>query len=188
MSATLASPPMTLEVMLAMPDNGMDRELIRGELREKPSMLRNRRQGCAEARIATALGTWLEDQTTPRGEVVSGDAGFRLQRNPDTGVGIDVAYVSAEVAAKSPDAAFFEGAPILAVEILSPSDTQQDIDEKVSLYLELGVAIVWVANVHFKTICVYRPDAPPLMYHRHQVIDAEPNLPGFSAAVDSLFS
>jgi Uma2 family endonuclease len=187
MSATLASPPMTLEVMLAMPENGMHRELIRGHLRERLFAPRTRRQGRAQARIAAALGTWLERQTSHLGEVVSGETGFRLQQNPDTGVGIDVAYVGAEVVARSPSAAFFEGPPILAVEILSPPDTQQDIDEKVSVYLELGVAIVWVVNVHFKTICVFRPDAQPLMYHQGQIIDAEPNLPGSRASVDSLF-
>ena len=187
MSATLATTPRTVEGMLAMPDNGLERELIRGELREKPMTMRNRRHSRVEAEIARVLGNWLQGRTAPRGEVVSGEAGFRLQQNPDTGVGIDVAYVGAEVVAKSPNAAFFEGPPILAVEILSPSDTQQDIDEKVSLYLDLGVAIVWVVNAHFKTICVYRPDAEPLMYHQGQVIDAEPNLPDFRASVDSLF-
>ena len=187
MSTTVASPPMTLEAMLAMPENGMDRELFRGELREKPMTKRNRWHSRVEALITNALETWLQTQATPRGQVVCGEAGFVLQRNPDSGVGVDVAYVDADVAARSPDAAFFQGPPVLAVEILSPSDTQQDIDEKVSLYLDLGVAIVWVVNAHFKTICVYRPDAPPLLYHRHQVIDAEPNLPGFRASVDSLF-
>ena len=33
---------MTIEEMLALPDNGYDRELIRGELREEPMTRRNR--------------------------------------------------------------------------------------------------------------------------------------------------
>ena len=65
--------------------------------------------------------------------MVSGEAGFVLRQNPPSGVGIDIAYVSAEVAARQPDAAYFDGPPVLAVEILSPSDTQESIDEKVTL-------------------------------------------------------
>ena len=42
-----------------------------------------------------------EQQPTPRGEILVGDAAFRLRRNPDTTVGIDLAYVSAEMAAQT---------------------------------------------------------------------------------------
>src|SRR4051812_23021444 len=114
--------------MLAMPDDGMDRELIRGELREKTWTLRDPNHSRTEARLARHLCDWLDTQPEPRGEVVSAEAGFRLHRDPDTSVGIDVAYVSADVIANSPDSsAFFEGAPILAVEILSPSDRNEDV-------------------------------------------------------------
>ena len=75
-------------------------------------------------------------------------------------MGIDVAFVSAEVAANEPDAPYFEGAPVLAVEILSPSDKQEEIDEKVELYLETGVAIVWVVNPRFRTVVVFRRKQP----------------------------
>jgi Uma2 family endonuclease len=135
---------MTLEEMLALPDDGMERELIRGQLRERPMTRRNRWHAGVEARIAKLLGVWLDTRPEPRGEVVSGEAGFRLSTAPDSGVGIDVAYVSAEVAAATPEkASYFQGPPVLAVEILSPSDKQEDIDEKVALYLETGVLLVW---------------------------------------------
>src|SRR5262245_20137524 len=111
---------MTTEEMLALPGNGVDRELIRGRLREKPMTMRNRRHSRVEIRVGTVLENWRETQPEPRGQVVGGEAGFRLRRDPDSSVGIDVAYVSAEVAAREPDAAFFEGPPVLAVEILSP--------------------------------------------------------------------
>jgi len=119
--------------------------------------------------------------------IVSGEAGFRLRRDPDSTVGIDVAYVSAEVAARELDAAYFEGPPVLAVEILSPSDKQEEIDEKVELYLETGVAIVWVVNPRLKTICVYRPGADPELFSQRHDLTAEPHLPGFRVKVASLF-
>lgn len=187
MSTVAPPPPTTIDELLAIPEDGIHRELIRGVLREQPMTMRNRRHSGIEAAIAKLLGIWCDRQPEPRGIVVSGEAGFTLSRNPDTAVGIDVAYVSAEVAARDPNAAFFEGPPVLAVEILSPSDSQADIDDKVALYLEFGVAIVWVVNARFKTICVYRPDSAPVLFHENQIIDAEPQLPGFRAAVKSLF-
>jgi Uma2 family endonuclease len=186
-SAVAPSPVMTLEQMLALPDDGMERELIRGQLRERPMTMRNRRHSRIEARMAKVLDNWLDTQPEPRGEVVSGEAGFRLSADPDSGVGIDVAYVSAEVVAATPEAAFFEGPPVLAVEILSPSDRQEEIDDKVALYLETGVLLVWVVNPRFRTVCVYRPGAAPELFNETHELTAEPHLPGFRVAVAKLF-
>jgi Uma2 family endonuclease len=178
---------MTWEEFLALPDDGMVHDLIRGELRSKPMTRRNRYHARSEARIAHVLEIWLESQPERSGEIVSGEAGFRLARDPDVGVGLDVAYVGPEVVDASRNCAYFEGAPILAVEILSPSDKQEEIDEKISLYLESGVAVVWIVNPRFKTVTVYRPDAEPALFHKDQTIDAEPHLPGFRAVVGKFF-
>ena len=187
--SAVADPPrlMTLEEVFALPDDGMDRDLIRGELRETPVTRRNRRHGRVEIRIGRFLDDWLDAQPEPRGEVVGGEAGFRLRRDPDTGVGIDVAYVSAEVAARSPKAPFFDGPPVLAVEILSPSDQQGDVDDKIELYLESGVAIVWVVNPRFRTVVAYRPGAEPELFNVRHELSAEPALPGFRVPVAQLF-
>lgn len=188
MSTVAPSPVLTLEEMLALPDDGMERELIRGHLRERPMTKRNRRHSRVETRIAKLLDNWLDAQAEPRGEVVSGEAGFNLSSDPDSGVGIDVAYVSAAVAAATPEgASFFEGPPVLAVEILSPSDKQEDIDDKVALYLETGVLLVWVVNTRFRTVCVYRPGAAPELFNQTHELTAEPHLPGFRVAVAKFF-
>jgi len=180
---------MTTEEMLALPENGMDRELIRGQLREKPMTMRNHRHSRVEARVAKHLGNWLDTQPEPRGEVVSGEAGFRLRRDPDTSVGIDVAYVSPELAATTPDSvAFFDGVPVLAVEILSPSDRQEEIDEKIALYLESGVLVVWIINPRFRTVTVHRPGAEPELFNALQELSGEPHLPDFRVPVAKLFS
>jgi Uma2 family endonuclease len=178
---------MTIEEFLALPDDGVERDLIRGELREREMTRRGRRHARTEIQIGSCLKNWLDSRTGLVGEVVGGEAGFILTRNPPSGVGIDVAYVSAEVAARAPEAAYFEGPPVLAVEILSPSDTQEEIDEKVAVYLESGVKIVWVVNPRFKTVTVYRPDLQPALFNENQTIDAEPHLPGFRACVGSFF-
>ena len=180
--------PMTAEDLLGLPDDHVERELIRGELRERPRTLKNRRHSRAMARIGYLLEGWLETQPEPRGEVFGGEAGFRLRRDPDTTVGMDVAYVSAERLAANPDrAAWIEGPPLLAVEILSPSDTQETIDEKIEVYLESGVALIWIVDPRFRTVRVYRPDAEPSLYNADHEITAEPHLPGFRAAVSAFF-
>ncbi|MFO0890433.1 MAG: Uma2 family endonuclease [Isosphaeraceae bacterium] len=185
---TLTSPRlMTTEELLALPDDGMDRELIRGRLREEPMTRRNRWHSRVQNRIGALLDRWLETRPEPRGEVVSGEAGFRLSRDPDSTVGIDVAYVSPEVAAVAPEATYFEGPPVLAVEILSPSDRQGDIDEKILLYLETGVAVVWIVHPRFRTVTVYRPDAEPTMVSGRQELTAEPHLPGLRIPLRDLF-
>lgn len=187
-TATPAPAVMTTEQMLALPEDGIDRELIRGELRESPMTMRNQKHSRVESKIVYALESWLRTQPEPRGLIVSGEAGFRLQRNPDSSVGIDVAYVSAEVVAATPDsAAFFEGVPVLAVEILSPSDTQERIDEKITLYAEVGVPLIWLVDPRLRTVLVLRPDAEPELFNVLQDLTAEPHLPGFRAPVAQFF-
>jgi Uma2 family endonuclease len=187
---SIASPElMTAEQLLALPDNdGIERELVRGVLRERPVTRRNRRHSRATTRIAKLLEAWLERQPEPRGEVLTGEAGFRIRRNPDTTVGIDVAYISAETARANPEDTFLiEGVPVLAVEILSPSDTQEDILDKVDGYLDAGVALVWVVEPKYRTVSVYRPGVEPTLFNATQELTGEPHLPGFRAAVSDLF-
>src|ERR1700730_6145698 len=109
---------MTTEELFALPDNeDVDRELIGGRLWEEPMSTRTPRHSQIEARVAHLLGTWLNQSPQPRGRVFSGECAFRIRRHPDTTVGIDIAYVSAELAARTPDdATWIDGAPLLAVE------------------------------------------------------------------------
>ena len=180
---------LTGEELLALPDDGMERWLIRGQLRERPMSFRNRWHGRVQARIAQLLGNWLDEQPPPRGEILGGDAGFRLYRDPDTVVGIDVAYIPAAVVAQDSDeTTLINGCPILAVEILSPSDREEEINEKVDEYLAAGVALVWLVDTHFETIQVHQRGAAPVLYNVDQVISAEPHLPRFSVPVAKIFA
>ena len=140
------------------------------------------------ARIAKFLDNWLDQQPEPRGSVLCGEAGVRLRRNPDTTVGIDVVYVAAEVAAKESDeTTLIEGVPILVVEILSPSDTQEHINEKIDDYLRAGVRLVWVIDPHDRSVLIYRPGKEPEMVNVRQELSGEPELPGFRVPAAQLF-
>ena len=50
---------------------------------------------------------------------------------------------------------YFDGAPNLVVEILSPSNRKEDIEEKLPKYLELGVTEVWIVDPEEKTISMH---------------------------------
>ena len=186
--STAESTLMTTEELLAMPEDGMERWLIGGELREKPMTVRNRFHSQTLMLVGQFLLNWLDKQPEPRGQVLGGEAGVRLEQTPDSTVGVDVIYVSAEVMARqTDDTTLINGVPILAVEILSPSDTVEEIDEKVDSYLAAGVALVWVVHPHTRTVTVHRPDMPPQLFNETQEITGDPHLPGFRAAVARLF-
>src|ERR1700722_1566540 len=188
MSTVTTLPMMTTDELLALPEDGMERELIGGRLREREMTRRNPWHSSSLCFIVGLLQDWLKTRPRPHGRVFGGEAGFRIRKNPDTTVGIDVAYVSAEMAAAIPrNAALIDGPPILAVEILSPSDKQEDIQDKVDEYLKSGVKLVWIVEPVFQTVTVYRPDAPPTMFNDTQELSAEPHLPGFRGAVAELF-
>ena len=188
MERDVAREPMTTDDLLAMPEDGVHRELIRGELRESPTMTKEFPHARSLSRFGCLLLNWLREQSEPRGVVVGGDARVRLRRNPDSTVGIDVAYIGPELAARTADDAdYVDGPPILAVEILSPWDGVGDVAEKIELDLEAGVLLVWIADPTFRTITIYRPDAPPTLVNAEQEITAEPHLPGFRVAVAQFF-
>ncbi len=186
--AVAAVPAMTTEELLALPEDGVERWLIRGELREKPMTKRNRWHSRIMVRVGKFLDNWLDEQPEPRGEVLGGEAGVRLRKGPDTTVGIDVVYVSAEVAAKQSDeTTLIDGVPVLVVEILSPSDKLEEINEKLDTYLKAGVRVVWVIDPHDRTVLVYRPGAKPQLVNDDQELSSEPELPGFHVPVAKLF-
>jgi Uma2 family endonuclease len=189
MSAAVSTSLMTLEEFLRLPhDDRLDRELICGELRERPMTYRNRWHSHIEATIAYILNAWLRTLPRPRGKVYSGEVGCILRRDPDTIVGIDVAYMAAQAEVLNVDGtSLLVGAPLLAVEILSPSDRFDDINEKVDGYLAAGVPLVWVVDPHFRTVRVHRPDAEPVLFNVEHELSGDPDLPGFRCAVAEIF-
>jgi len=195
---SVSAPPklMTTEELLAMPDDGMERWLIKGELREKypdvdngvPLTVRNRFHTETTALTSYHLNAWKMQQPKPRGKVHDGEVGVRLPQQPDVTVGIDVIYVDAATAARQSDeSTVIVGVPTVAIEVLSPNDTTEDIKEKVDVLREAGVPHIWIANPYDQTVTVYRPGVRPQMFNADQEIVAEPHLPGFRVLVANLF-
>jgi Uma2 family endonuclease len=186
--STAIAPLMTAQELLALPDDGMERELIRGQVKERPMPVRNRFHSQVVARISFLLGRWIEDSSVPEGQVHAGDAGCILRRDPDTMVGIDVAYFSREVLARqTDDTTVIDGPPKLAIEVLSPSDETKDIHDKVREYLAAGVDLVWLVDPYFHTVTVHQPTSPPEMFNDQETLDGGSTLPGLKLPVAEIF-
>ncbi len=83
---------------------------------------------------------------------------------------------------------FLEGAPDLAVEILSPSNTVEEIHNKLVEYFDNGSRLVWVINPKEKYVLVYRSsEEPDRLLKSIDSLDGEEIVPGFSLAIAELF-
>jgi Uma2 family endonuclease len=124
----------------------------------------------------------------PRGKVSNGEVGFRLSRNPDSTVGVDVAYAPPEVVQVQSidETTLYEGAPLLAVEVLSPNDTQQRTSEKVRKSLDAGTKLVWVIDPEYPTVTVHEAGKLPVLYNSRQKVAGDPYLPGLVLPVAEL--
>ena len=189
MTTATAKKKMTVGEFLALPDDGVRRWLVEGEVREYGMTVRNQEHSIVESCITCLLGEWLKRQPAPRGAIAGGEAGFRLPNDLGT-VGLDVVYVDAEMVGKRKETGttLFEGAPTLAVEVLSPSDTQEYIRDRVALLLKAGVKVVWLVDPDDQTVRVRRKGVPTQAFTSTQELTAEPELPGFRVPVASLFS
>lgn len=179
---------MTTADLLALPDDGKQRWLIRGELRENGMTRRNRFHSMCMANVTTALNIWRYGLPRPWGEVICGEAGVRLPGEPQTTVGVDVAYVPPEVAIRQGESTtMIEGVPALIVEIVSPSNRAEDVTEKIEAYLAAGVSLVWEIDPRRRTVTIFRPGDEPTLVNVRQELSGGDVLPGFRVPVARLF-
>jgi len=186
--ATVAA-PMTTEEFLALPVNDkVERWLVEGQLRERKMSRRSPQHASSVTQVSRHLANWCAVAKSPAPKVYAGDIYFRLRRNPDTNVGIDIAVATAEqVAALEPDAQLIDGPPLLAVEVLSPSDRVKAFKSKARQYLKNGTEVVWIVDPYDRTVIVYRPGDRPVLFNDSQTIEGDPELPGFRVPVAELF-
>src|SRR5579862_4298817 len=85
--------------------------------------------------IQSKIGYLLYNYVAPRKlGLVATDPGFVLERRPDTVRAPDVCFVAAKRIPSDNTPPFLDGAPDLAVEVLSPSNTKKKMAEKVAQY------------------------------------------------------
>jgi len=172
---------MSLEEFERLPDNGMRHELNKGELVEMPF------PKSGHAKIAMNIAENLSRRIGKDVGYVYVEAGYRLIDDPPTLRQPDVSFLTARRAKATPPDSYFEGAPELAIEIASPSNSATDLQEKVEQYLAAGAGAVWVVFPTLRRVHVYRPDGTIANLSADRQLTAEDILPGLSIPVSSLF-
>jgi Uma2 family endonuclease len=176
--------PVTAEELLRLPRGGQDHELIKGELRKMVPP--GGEHGGIEATIAVILGGFVRRHGL--GRVLTGDPGFVISRNPDTVRGPDVAFIRAgKPAAVALPKGFITEPPDLAVEVLSPTDVDAEVDAKVQEWLSAGCRMVWVVDPRRKTVAVHRPGTLT-EFAADAEIDGADVVPGFKCRAGEFFA
>jgi Uma2 family endonuclease len=147
---------LTLEQFLALPEreeNGTHYELSAGELITLPPP--GYRHGAIIANIVFLLRTTIDRNQYI---VVGGDVGFVLDSSEDSATvrGADVAVNRRESIGENVPVGFFNGSPLVAVEVVSPSNRAEDLERKIEQYLAAGSSEVWVVYPDTSRVYVYR--------------------------------
>ena len=158
-------------------------ELVDGEPREKES------EGMEHSYIAATLTGELRTHVKSKklGVILESSGSFRMIagniRKPD------VSFVVKErITEKRPSFSAFEGAPDLAVEVISPTDIWWEIMQKLDEYFSSGCRLVWLISPLDQRVLVYRHDQRSQILELNDSLDGEEVVPGFSMPVADLFA
>jgi Uma2 family endonuclease len=169
----------TPEDLLAMPD-GEGYELVDGQLVERNLGLESSGVG---GELYFHLRLYCEDHSV--GRVLPADSGYqcfphkpRLVRRPD------VSFIRRE---RLPGGRLPKGwggfAPDLAVEIVSPNDLAEGLEEKLGDYRKAGVPLVWVIYPGARTVRVHHGDGSSVCLDESGELSGEDIIPGFRCPV-----
>jgi len=181
MSATAT---VTAEELLHDPKREGRFELVRGEPRERA--VPTYRHGRVGVTTTVVVGGFVHQHKL--GDLIQ-DGGFVFQRDPDTVFLPDLSFVRAD-RVPSPDQqqGYPDLVPDLVVEVLSPSNTPSETAEKVRIYLDTGVRLVWLLDPLQRSVTVHTPDGGARTLDSDDILDGGDVLPGFSVRVGELFA
>lgn len=164
----------------ALQPENIDRlfEYIGGEIVEVVSNPKSSKLGI---RMAGRLDRYLE--TNDIGHLTGADGGYKVSGEryiPDVGF---IRY-SRQAELLSEDG-YNPEPPDLAVEILSPSNTGEELRLKISNYLLAGT-MVWVVNPVKQTVEVYEPHKPSRVLRSNDTLEGGELLPGFKLSMKDI--
>jgi Uma2 family endonuclease len=175
----------TIEDLYHLPEDGKA-EIVDGELRLMSPT------GDLPNTAAGEIFVSLHDHSrrTGHGRAYTDNAAFIVNLPNRRSFSPDVAYyIGPRTRGK-----FLEGAPIFAVEVRSKGDygrgAEREMTAKRHDYFAAGTQVVWDVDVlRQEVVRVYRASHPdnPTVYHRGQLAEAEPAVPGWTIPVDDLF-
>lgn len=184
-SAKVQAPPVTADELLAMPDDGLRRELVDGEVFVTPPP--GEEHGAIAAEILVSLGSHVRAHGL--GRVFAAETGYRIGSNPDTVMAPDAAFVSRErIEQVAISRGYRVGAPDLAVEVVSPGDSFVEVEAKVARWLAAGCRMVVVVNPARRAATVYRSRADIVLLTAGDVLDGGDVVPGWTLPLADLFA
>jgi Uma2 family endonuclease len=177
---------MTADELLAKPDDGFVYELIKGEL-VKVSPPPGHEHGLVTMNIAGPLYNYVRKNNL--GNVYAAETGFLLEQNPDSVRAADVSFVRRErIESAGFIKGYWKGAPDLAVEVISPSDTVGRIEGKVEQWLEKGVRLLWIVSPKMRTVTVYRSLKDIVVLTEKDTLEGDDVVPGFRLSIAEIFA
>jgi Uma2 family endonuclease len=177
---------LTVEDLEALPDDGSFYELVEGRLIRMPP------EGGEALTIGLLLGAALTAFVMQHhlGRVTGEQGGYRLA--PRTTLAPDVGFMRAERLPPRSSPAYrkaWPGAPDLAVEVASPTQSRNDMAQQAQIWLRHGAQLVWVVWPRRQEVEVWHPGdtRPSRTLDRRGTLDGEHVLPGFAYQVADLF-
>jgi Uma2 family endonuclease len=82
---------------------------------------------------------------------------------------------------------YFEVAPDLAIEVISPDSSFSRLQRKVEQYLNSGSSLVWLFDPELRTVTIYRSKQQPQTLEDAEMLSGEKVLPGFSHGIAEFF-
>lgn len=173
----------TDQEFMALPKNGHRYEVVNGEVLDTGNL------GMEHGGIGSLLGGLLAIYVKQHklGIVCDSSTAFTLKngnkRSPN------VSYVARErlKGLKRPLRGFFQGSPDLAVEILSPGNTIEEIHDKIVEYFDNDTRLMWVIHPDERYVLTYHAPEPDCFLRSADYLSGEEVVPGFSMAVSELF-
>ena len=156
---------------VALPNDGKRYEIHDGDLSVTPA------PGRKHQHVVLRLAAALDAHVTAHGLGEIYIAPFDVILSEPTIVQPDIIFVAADRSGTLSERGV-EGAPTLAIEILSPSTASIDRNTKLQLYARHGVPFYWIADYDLRVIDVHRltPDGygTPLRFTGNQLLDLPP--------------
>ena len=176
---------MTLEEYVNLPesDHASRCELVRGTIVREPGVVF--RHGRLQANLIWRLKNWT--QRSGYGEVV-GECDYVISEDPDTVRIPDASVLLRFVLSEDLFYGRVRGAPDIAIEILSPSNTPAEMREKIVDYLGAGALRVWIVDMKARTVSVYCPDGSMALFEDGDRLEDTEAPPGFYLEISTLFA
>jgi len=176
---------MTADELLALPRGEFRYELVNGELKKMSPA--GQKHGRIIVRLTLPLAKHVLDHQL--GQVYAAETGFKLRSKPDTVLAADIAFVRRErLEILGETESYWPGAPDLAVEVNSPSDTVREVEKKVLEWLGFGCRAVWVVSSSLQTVTVYRSLTDIVVLTEKDTLDGGDVVPGFQIAIAEIFA